>query len=272
MFYVQMCADIALLQAVKNHIGMDRMVKTERTSAKIDICWNILFIICSFFYFNQVAGWNLLIISNSVYNIILTAFAIISILCFLMICVSAYKYEIQLLGKCNKKVYYWSIVSLPIMFIVAFLFGFALSMAVGFDMVLTIVTMVMALQMPLIIVEIFFYIPFSRKGKELVNWLRPRNGKNKMGDQDILDLVEKEKKLKYGASVLPIMLEVAMVAFVVVFFIIPLVKNVDISAIKGSLPQNLFGEGSIIALVTQVLGLVSVLLGKSRKKKEKKND
>ena len=161
---------------------------------------------------------------------------------------------------------YWSIVSLPVTYIVSLLFGFALSLSVGFDMILTIVTMGFSVQIPLIIVEIFFYIPFSKKWKEVI-----KATNRKQGDL-VGDLIEKKYKFHAKASIVPIIIEIAMVAFIAVFFIIPLVKNVDISEIKGSLPQNLFGEGSIIALITQVLGLITAIVGKNIKKKEKKNN
>ena len=270
MFYVQMCSSIAYFQ-VRQKEGYRKYLKI------IDIIWNISFIFCLFFYFNKAFGWNILNVGDNIYDIILIGITSFTSLFFILRSIDNLNKDLRGLRKTkdHKKLFTWSIVSLPIAYVVTLLFGLTLSIVAGFNTALTIATMAVSLQMPLVIVELFFYNSFRKRQKEFVEYHGGPLSRTKYDEYYVK--VAEQNKFKGCASILPIIIEVAMAIFVIVFLVMPLVQNVEISAIKGSLPDYIFGEGSIVALLTAVITqggslLTVVFKGIGGKKKEKKND
>ncbi len=270
MFYVQMCSSIAYFQ-VRQKEGYRKYLKI------IDIIWNISFIFCLFFYFNKAFGWNILNVSDNIYDIILIGITAFTSLFFILRSIDNLNKDLRGLRKTrdHKKLFTWSIVSLPIAYVVTLLFGLTLSIVAGFNTALTVATMAVSLQMPLVIVELFFYNSFRKRQKEFVEYHGGPLSRTKYDEYYVK--VAEQNKFKSCASILPIIIEVAMAIFVIVFLVMPLVQNVDISAIKGSLPKNLLKEGSLIGQATELLLFATTIIdffkkNLPRKKKEKKND
>lgn len=244
---------------IAENVSISKTTDGQKAWSVLDTIWMIVYSISLFFFVIILTKWDILKFDPM--KIAMGAGGIATLF-FLIVAIFGLVFEMRRASK-SHKIWFW--ITMLLSFVITGAFGILVSKTYSFDLIPTVAFTALSIQFPYLFAKLFAFA----HNRSMYSY----NYAESVGDQDYQAYASgKIRKINGLSTAVSVIIELAMLAFIVIIFIVPMINKTTFETIQNnvmssSLVTKVFKGGGITTVVAAVIKLIATIIGAASKKR-----